>query len=99
MNKNMMKQAQQLQARLSKAQEDLENEVVEASAGGGVVKVTVSGKLRIQSVKISEEATEEIDMLQDLILAVTNESMFKAHQLAQDKLNAITGGFKIPGLT
>ena len=99
MNKNMMKQAQQLQARLSKAQEDLEIEVVEASAGGGVVKVTVSGKLRIQSVKISEEATEEIDMLQDLIMAATNEAMDKAHQLAQDKLNAITGGFKIPGLT
>ena len=99
MNKNMMKQAQQLQARLSKAQEDLENEVVEASVGGGVVKVTVSGKLRIQSVEIAEEAAEEIDMLQDLIMAAINEAMDKAHQLAQDKLNAITGGFKIPGLT
>ena len=99
MNKNMMKQAQQLQARLAKAQEDLENEVVEASAGGGAVKVTVSGKLRIQSVEISDEATEEIDMLQDLIMAATNEAMDKANQLAQSKLNAITGGFKIPGLT
>ena len=100
MNKNMLRQAQQLQARLAKAQEELENAVVEASAGGGAVKVVVTGKLKVQSIEISPDAVdpEDVEMLQDLVMAATNEALDKAQELAQSRLSAITGGMKIPGL-
>ena len=100
MNRNLLRQAQQLQARLVKAQEELESAVVEASAGGGVVKVTITGKLRIQSVEIDPEAVDpkDVEMLQDLVAAATNEAIEKAQELAQSRLSAITGGMKIPGL-
>jgi DNA-binding YbaB/EbfC family protein len=101
MNKNMLRQAQQLQARLAKAQEELEGVVVEASAGGGAVKVVITGKLKIQSVEISPDAVnpEDVEMLQDLVMAATNEAIDKAQEMAQSRLSAITGGMKIPGLT
>ena len=100
MNRNLLRQAQQLQARLVKAQEELESAVVEASAGGGVVKVTITGKLRIQSVEIDPEAVDpkDVEMLQDLVAAATNEAIEKAQELAQSRISAITGGMKIPGL-
>ena len=100
MNKNMLRQAQQLQARLAKAQEELESAEVEASAGGGAVKVVITGKLKIQSVEISPDAVnpEDVEMLQDLVMAATNEALDKAQELAQSRLSAITGGMKIPGL-
>ena len=98
MNRNMLRQAQQLQAKLAKAQEELDNAVVEGSAGGGVVKVTITGKLKIQSVEINPEAVDEIDMLEDLVMAASNEAIDKAQKLAQDSLNSITGGMNIPGL-
>jgi len=98
MNRNMLRQAQQLQAKLAKAQEELDNTVVEGSAGGGVVKVTITGKLKIQSVEINPEAVDEIDMLEDLVMAASNEAIDKAQKLAQDSLNSITGGMNIPGL-
>ena len=100
MNKNMLRQAQQLQARLAKAQEELESAVVEASAGGGAVKVVVTGKLKVQSIEISSEAvnSEDVEMLQDLVMAATNEALNKAQELAQNSLSSITGGMKIPGL-
>ena len=100
MNKNMLRQAQQLQAKLAKVQEELESAVVEATAGGGVVKVVVTGKLSVQSIEISPEAVnpEDVEMLQDLVMAATNEALNKAQELAQTSLNAITGGMKIPGL-
>jgi DNA-binding YbaB/EbfC family protein len=100
MNKNMLRQAQQIQAKLAKAQEELDVAVVEASAGGGVVKVVVTGKLKIVSIEISPEAVnpEDVEMLQDLVLAATNEALDKAQELAQSSLSAITGGMKIPGL-
>ena len=98
MNRNMLRQAQQLQAKLAKVQEELDNTVVEGTAGGGVVKITITGKLSIQSVKISPEAVDEIDMLEDLVMVATNEAIDKAQKLAQDSLNSITGGMNIPGL-
>jgi DNA-binding YbaB/EbfC family protein len=100
MNKNMLRQAQQLQARLVKVQEELENAVVEASAGGGAVKVVITGKLKVKSIEISPEAVnpEDVEMLQDLVMAATNEALDKAQELAQSRLSAITGGMKIPGL-
>jgi DNA-binding YbaB/EbfC family protein len=99
MNKNMLRQAQQMQSKLAKAQEELESAVVEASAGGGVVKVVVTGKLKILSIEISPDAVnpEDVEMLQDLVMAATNEALDKAHDLAQSSLSAITGGMKIPG--
>jgi DNA-binding YbaB/EbfC family protein len=101
MNKNMLRQAQQLQARLAKAQDELEGVVVEASAGGGAVKVVITGKLKIQSIEISPDAVnpEDVEMLQDLVIAATNEAIDKAQEMAQSRLSAITGGMKIPGLT
>ena len=100
MNKNMLRQAQQLQAKLAKAQEELENVVVEATAGGGVVKVVVTGKMKVQAIEISPEAVnpEDVEMLQDLVMAATNEALDKAQEVAQSSLSAITGGMKIPGL-
>jgi DNA-binding YbaB/EbfC family protein len=100
MNKDLLRQAQQLQARLLKAQEELEAATVEATAGGGAVAVTVTGKLKLQSVKIDPQAVDpaDVQMLEDLVLAAVNEGLQKAQDLAQQKMGAITGGMKIPGL-
>jgi DNA-binding YbaB/EbfC family protein len=83
---------------MAKIQEELESEITEAGAGGGAVKVAISGKLKVQTVEITPEATEDIEMLQDLIVAATNEAIDKAQELAQSRLSAVTGGFNIPGL-
>ena len=74
--------------------------MVEASAGGGAVKVVITGKLKVKSIEISPEAVnpEDVEMLQDLVMAATNEALDKAQELAQSRLSAITGGMKIPGL-
>ena len=100
MNRNMIKQAQQLQARLMKAQEDLENETVEASAGGGAVKVVATGKQTIQSVAIDPAAVDpdDVELLQDMVLAAANEALAKSQALAAERLGALTGGLKIPGM-
>ena len=100
MNRQLVRQAQQLQARLAKAQEELESATVEATAGGGVVKVVVTGKLKLQSVTIDPQAVDpdDVEMLEELILAAVNEGLEKAQELAQQKMGAITGGMKIPGL-
>ena len=98
MNKNMMKQAQQLQSKLAKMQEDLDNTVVAGTAGGGAVKVSITGRLRVTSVEIMPESTEDIDMLQDLVIAATNDALEKAQKLAENSFSSITGGMNIPGL-
>jgi len=100
MNKHLMRQAKELQARLAKAQEELGNAQVEASAGGGAVTVVIDGHQKIQSVKISPEAVDlqDIGLLEDLVLAAVNEAIKKSQELAQDRLGELTGGFKIPGL-
>ncbi len=101
MNRKMMRQAQQLQQRMAKLEQELETETVEASAGGGMVTVVVTGKLAVQSVTIDPEVVspEDVDMLEDLVLAAVNEGLSKAQQLAAQKMSAITGGLNIPGLT
>jgi DNA-binding YbaB/EbfC family protein len=101
MNRNMLKQAQQLQQTLIQAQEALETETVEASAGGGAVTVTVSGKQKVQKITIDPAAVDpqDVPMLEDLVLAAVNEAMDKAQELASQRLGAITGGMNIPGLT
>lgn len=100
MNKNILRQAQQMQAKLVKAQEELEKATVEASSGGGAVTVVVSGQQQLRSIKISSEAVDpdDIEMLEDLILTAINEGMEKAKELAASQMGAITGGLNIPGL-
>ena len=100
MNRNLLKQAQQLQARLSRVQEELESETVEAASGGGAVRVVCTGKQRVQSVTIDPAAVDpdDVEMLQDLVLAAVNEALEKSHALAEERLGAITGGLKIPGM-
>ncbi len=101
MNRNMIKQAQQLQQRLVQAQEALEQETVEASVGGGTVTVTVTGKQKVLKITIDPAAVDpqDVPMLEDLVLAAVNEAMDKAQELASQRLGAITGGMNIPGLT
>jgi len=99
----MMKQVQQMQADMMKAQEQLKDEVVEASAGGGMVTVKVSGDLELREIKIDPEAVdpEDVELLQDMVLAATNEAIRSAQELANRKLGGLTGGLGdlgIPGL-
>ena len=90
----MMKQVQQMQSEMMEAQEKLKDEVVEASAGGGMVKVKMSGDLRLLEVTIDPEAIdpEDADLLQDMVLAAVNEAIRSAQELATSKLGGIAGG-------
>ena len=96
-----MKQAQQLQQQMMKVQSELEASTVESSSGGGVVTVVVSGKMRLESLSIDPEVVdpEDVDILQDLVIAAVNEGMQKAQDMANEKMGALTGGMNIPGLT
>ena len=98
MNRNMMRQAQKLQAQLEKVQEELETLTVEGSAGGGVIKIVMTGKQVVETVSIDPEAMEDADLLQDLVAAAVNDAFSKTQELAAQKMGAITGGLKIPGL-
>lgn len=91
MNRNMMRQAQRMQAQIQKVQEELETLTVEGSAGGGVVKVVMSGKQLIESVTIEPEAAEDVELLQDLVLAAVNDAFNKAQDLAARKMGGIPG--------
>ncbi len=90
----MMKQVQQMQAEMAKAQEQLKNEIVEASAGGGMVKVKVSGNLELKELVIDPEAVdpEDVELLQDMVQAAVNEAFRSAQELAASKMGAATGG-------
>ncbi len=94
----MMKQVQQMQAEMQKAQEQLGSETVEASAGGGMVTVVISGDLELKDVKIDPNAVdpEDVEMLQDMVLAATNEAIRSAQELAASKMQAATGGLMGP---
>ena len=99
MNRNMMRQAQRMQAQLQKIQEELETLTVEGSAGGGVVRVVMTGKQVVESVTIEPEAVEDVELLQDLVVAAVNDASNKTQELAASKMSVITGGMNIPGLT
>ena len=101
MNRKMLKQAQELQKQMMKVQQEVESSIVESTSGGGVVRVTVTGKMTLESVKISKDVVDpdDVEMLEDLIQAAINEGFAKAQKMASDKMNAITGGMNIPGLT
>ena len=96
----MMKQVQKMQADMAKMQEELGNEVVEASAGGGMVTVEVTGAIEMKSIKLDPSAVdpEDVEMLEDMIMAATNEALRSAQELANRKLGGITSGLNIPGL-
>ena len=96
----MMKQVQKMQADMAKMQEELANEVVEASAGGGMVTVQVTGGIEMKSIKIDPAAVdpEDVEMLEDMIMAAANEALRSATELANRKLGGITSSLNIPGL-
>ena len=97
---SMMAQAQRMQQNLERVQAELEEKEVEATAGGGVVKVTVTGKKVVKNIEIAPEAVDpdDVEMLQDLILAAVNEGLVKADEMAQQEMSKVTGGMNLGGL-
>jgi DNA-binding YbaB/EbfC family protein len=96
--RDMMKQAQQMQAQMEKAQQALAQETVEGSAGGGMVTVTLTGQLDITAISIDKDVVdpEDVEMLQDLVLSAMKDGLEKAKTLQQERLGAITGGLQLP---
>ena len=96
----LMKQAQQMQAKMAKAQEELEGKEVSAEVGGGQVKVVMNGKHRLKSIVIASEALDpdDIEFLQDLIIAAVNEGAKNVDALVEKEMGSVTGGMNIPGM-
>ena len=96
----MMKQAQQLQSKMFKLQEELAEKTVETSSGGGMVKVVANGKQQLVSIQIEHEVVDpdDVEMLQDLILAAVNDALNKAQEMVSEEMSKLTGGMSIPGL-
>ncbi|OEU49709.1 MAG: nucleoid-associated protein [Desulfuromonadales bacterium C00003096] len=97
---NIMKQAQQMQQKMARVQEELQSREVEASAGGGMVTATVNGAQQLVALKMEPSVIdpEDVEMLQDLVLAAVNEAIKKSQAMAQEEMSKITGGMNIPGL-
>ena len=97
---NLMKQAQAMQAQMAKLQEEAATKTVTGTAGGGMVSVTANGGMEIVSAAINPEAAKsgDVDMLQDLVLAASNDALKKARQMMADEMKSVTGGMNIPGL-
>ncbi len=95
-----MKQAQKLQKKMLKTQQELATKTVEASAGGGMVRVIANGGQKIESIVLEKEVVdpEDIEMLQDLVLAAVNDALNKAQEMVSSEMNKLTGGLNIPGL-
>ena len=97
---NMMKQAQKLQAKMLKMQEELADKTVEATAGGGMIKTVANGRQQILSIHIEKEVVDpdDVEMLQDLILAAVNDALAKSQEMVSGEMSKLTGGLKIPGM-
>ena len=97
---NMMKQAQKLQSQMLKMQEGLADQTVEATSGGGMVNVVANGRQQIISIQVEKEVVDpqDVDMLQDLILAAVNDALIKSQEMVTAEMSKLTGGLKIPGL-
>lgn len=97
---NLQRMAQQMQQELLRVQGELETVMVDGSAGGGVVKAVVTGKQELVSVTLDPSAVEpdDIDMLQDLIVAAVNDALGNSRRVAEEKMSAVTGGLRIPGM-
>lgn len=96
----MLKQAQKLQSDMLKVQQELAEKTVEATAGGGMVKIVANGKQQVLSISIEKEVVdpEDVEMLQDLILAAVNEALTKSQEMVSAEMSKLTGGLNIPGL-
>lgn len=96
----MMKQAQQLQTKMMKMQEELADKTIEASAGGGMVKVVANGRQQVVSLEIEKEVVDpdDVEMLQDLILAAVNDALARSQEMVSGEMSKLTGGMNIPGL-
>lgn len=97
---NMMKQAQKLQAKMLRMQDELAEKTVESSAGGGMVRVVADGRQRVRAISIEKEVVDpgDVDMLQDLVLAAVNDALNKAQEMVSAEMAKLTGGMNIPGL-
>ncbi len=97
---NLMKQAQMMQERIQKTQEEAGSKIVDASSGGGMVTVTANGRMEILSIKIEKEAVDpsDVEMLQDLVAAAVNEALRKAQEMMNEEMGKITGGLGLPGM-
>lgn len=97
---NIMKQAQMMQQKMARLQEELAQRTVEATAGGGMVTAVANGKQQLVSLKIEKDVVDpaDIDMLQDLVLAAANEALKKSQDMMQEEMGKITGGLNIPGM-
>jgi DNA-binding YbaB/EbfC family protein len=98
---NMLKQAQKLQSKIFKLQDQLADKTVETTVGGGMVKAVANGKQELLSIKIEPEVVDpnDVQMLQDLIVAAVNDVLKKAQEMVTEEMTRLTGGFKIPGIT
>ena len=97
---SMMKQAQKLQAKMAEMQAELGNRMVSAQAGGGMVEATVNGRQELLSLRIDKEvvSSDDVEMLQDLILAAVNEALNRSREMMAAEMSKLTGGMQIPGL-
>ena len=97
---NFLNQARELKSKLDKAQQELENTIVEASTGKGAIKVTITGKQKLQSIKISPEVInpDKAEQLEKLVLTAVDDAITKSQKLAAKQLKGLTGGLKIPGI-
>ncbi len=95
-----MKMIQQMQNRLAKIQQELDETIVEGTAGGGVVRAEVTGQRALRGIKIDPSTVdpEDVEMLEDLVVAAVQDAMERAQELAEEKMSALTGGMRIPGL-
>ena len=100
MNRNMMRQVQQLQARLEKAKAELETMTVEGTSGGGAVTVVMNGHQQVRAVRIAPEAVDpqDVETLQDMVLAAVNDASDKSQALAAKHLGPLTSGLGLPGM-
>jgi DNA-binding YbaB/EbfC family protein len=97
---NLQRMAQQMQQEMARVQAELDTATIDGSAGGGVVRATVTGKQELVSVTIDPSAVDpsDVEMLQDLVVAAVNDALAGSRKLAEQKMAAVTGGLRIPGL-
>jgi DNA-binding YbaB/EbfC family protein len=97
---NIMKEAQKMQAEMARVQEEAKKKTAEATAGGGMVTIVANGAGEVVSVKIEKDVVdpEDVEMLQDLIMAATNEALRRAQEMVNDEMSKLTGGMQVPGL-
>jgi nucleoid-associated protein EbfC len=97
---NLMRQAQQLQAKMLKVQEEMATRTAEATAGGGMVTAVANGRQELISIKVEKEVVnpEDVEMLQDLIVAAVNAALKKAQEMVSEEMKKLTGGINLPGL-